>query len=85
MSCDNATDASPFSDLLGAGYNHRMLTVENLELDELLKNQHVKLLHNDYQEACRQLISNNQIQPTLRKDNSRLIAENEKLKAEQLR
>lgn len=83
---DNATDESLFPDLLGVDYRHLMPmpTVENLDLTELLKNQHVKVLYNDYQEAFRQLISNSQTQQTLWKENSCLVAENEKLKAERL-
>jgi hypothetical protein len=57
-------------------------TVENLELAELLKNQHVRSMYNSWKQASQQVIEGAQMQQTLWRENSKLVAEIEALKIE---
>jgi len=60
-----------------------LMSIEHLSLADVLKNPHVKTLYDNWERASGQVVSGQQIQNNLYNENTRLQAENERLKAGQ--
>jgi hypothetical protein len=54
--------------------------IASLDIDEVMKNPHVKSMYKSYQDACKQALEGARVQANLWQENARLVAENEALK-----
>ena len=54
--------------------------ITSLDIDDVMKNPHVKTLYKSYQDASKQALEGAQVQVNLWQENARLLAENEALK-----
>jgi hypothetical protein len=79
------TNQGENSDNFQHSFNQRSMSptsslIVSLDINEVMKNPHVKTMYRTYQDACKQALEGARVQANLWQENARLVAENEALK-----